>query len=384
MEKAVIVAYARTPVARANKGSLVTMRSDDLGALVVKEAVKRSGVDPKEVEDVKIGCAFPEGDQGMNVGRMIGILAGLSLESGGSTTNRFCGSSLDTINQAAAEIMIGNADVVVAGGVESMTRVPMGGFNPSFNAKFMSGEFPAAYIPMGLTAENVAQRFEVSRDDQDKFALASHQKACKAIEAGQFKKEIIPVEVPQPDGKVKVFDTDECPRKDTTLEKLAGLKPVFRADGSVTAGNSSPLNDGAAAVVLMSEKKAKQLGIKPLVRIVAMAYAGVEPEVMGIGPIPAVRKVLERAGMQIGDIDIIELNEAFAAQSIAVVRELKIDQARLNPHGGGIAIGHPLGATGARIMNTLLGDLLGLNKNVGLETMCIGGGQGIATIVERV
>jgi acetyl-CoA acetyltransferase family protein len=237
---------------------------------------------------------------------------------------------------------------------------------------------------MGLTAENVAERFEVSREDQDRFALASHQKACKAIEAGQFKKEIVPVEIPQPDGKVKVFDTDECPRKDTALDKLAGLKPVFRADGTVTAGNSSPLNDGAAAVVLMSEKKAKELGIKPLARIVAMAYAGVEPEVMGIGPIPAVRKALKRANMEIGDIDIVELNEAFAAQSLAVVRELKIDQARLNPHGGGIALGHPLGATGARIMNTLIGELLSLNKTVGLETMCIGGGQGIATIVERI
>lgn len=384
--EAVIVSAVRTPVGRANKGGLKEVRIDDLGALAVKAALARvPELDPALVEDVIFGCAIPEGEQGLNVARLIGLLAGLPDTAGGVTVNRFCASGLQSINMAAQNVLLGMGDVFVAGGIESMSHVPMTGFNPSLNKKLAGGRdktgYPAAYIPMGLTAENVAREYKISREEQDEFALRSHQKAISAQRDGLFKAEIVPVTLP--DGSV--VENDEGPRADTTLEKLASLKPVFVADGTVTAGNSSPLNDGAAAVIVMSMGKARELGIKPIARLVTLAVAGVAPEMMGIGPIPAVRKALARAGMKIEDIDVIELNEAFASQSLAVCRELGINiEKQLNPNGGAIAIGHPLGCTGSRIMATLLNDMQQMDATFGLETMCIGGGQGLATIVERL
>lgn len=381
--EAVIVSAVRTPVGRAHKGSLKDLRIDDLGALVVKTALERAGnIDAKLVEDVIFGCATPEGEQGLNVARNIGLLAGVPISAGGVTVNRFCASGLQAINMAAQNVLLGFGDVYIAGGIESMSRVAMGGFNPSFNKKLVDGKFgfPEAYIPMGMTAENVVAKYKISREEQDEFSLNSHLKAVKAQQAGMFKDEIVAVTLK--DGSL--LENDEGPRGDTTLEKLASLKPVFRADGSVTAGNSSPLNDGAAAAVVMSLGKARELGLTPLARVVTMAVAGVEPELMGMGPVPAVKKALDRAGLTINDIDIIELNEAFASQALAVVRELGINQEKLNPKGGAIAIGHPLGCTGARILATLMNDLRQYNGHIGLETMCIGGGQGLATIFERL
>ena len=395
MPEAVIVSAVRTPIGRAGKGALKHVRGDDLGAVAVRAAVERAKVDPAIIEDVIIGCAFPEGEQGMNVARIITGLAGLSPNAGGVTVNRFCASSLQAVNMAAQAIMLGLGDVMVAGGVESMSRVPMGGFNPSFNPKLinnpegvevcgvpgkMSAEFAQSYIPMGMTAENLAKEYHVSREDQDQFALRSHQRALAAIDKGIFARET--VAVPLPDGTE--FTTDEGPRRDTSLERLAALEPAFIAGGSVTAGNSSPLNDGASAAVLMSAERAGELGIKPLARVRSMAVTGVRPEVMGIGPVDAVRKALARANLQLGDIDIIELNEAFAAQSLAVVRTLGIDEEKLNPHGGAIALGHPLGCSGCRLIATLLNDLETVGGTLGLATLCVGGGQGVATIVERV
>lgn len=381
--EAVIVSAVRTPVGRAQKGSLKDLRIDDLGALAVKAALERAGnLDAGLVEDVIFGCATPEGEQGLNVARNIGLLAGVSISAGGVTVNRFCASGLQAVNMAAQNILLGLGDVFIAGGIESMSRVAMGGFNPSFNKKLVDGKFglPEAYIPMGMTAENVAARYKISREEQDTFALNSHLKAIKAQQAGMFKDEIVPVTLK--DGSL--MENDEGPRGDTTLEKLASLKPVFKAEGSVTAGNSSPLNDGAAAAVLMSLGQARALGLKPLARVVTMAVAGVEPEYMGMGPVPAVKKALDRAGLTLNDIDVIELNEAFACQALAVVRELGINEEKLNPKGGAIAIGHPLGCTGARILATLMNDLRQYNGQIGLETMCIGGGQGLATIFERL
>ncbi len=385
MKDAVIVAAVRSPMGRAEKGLLANMRIDDLGAVILKEALKRvPQLDLNEIEDVLVGCAMPEGEQGMNLARNISLLAGVPQSAAATTVNRFCASGLETINTAALHIMNGNGEVYVAGGVESMSHVPMGGFNPSLNEKFFEPGAPAAYISMGMTAENVAAKYKVSREDQDKFAAASHQKAAKAHQEGRFKNEMVPVEVTLPDGKKVVLDKDENIRPETTLEKLAALKPVFKEGGSVTAGNSSPLTDGAAFVVLMSADRAKALGIKPLAKIRAMAVAGCDPAYMGMGPVPAVQKVLKRAGLTIKDIDVIELNEAFAAQGLAVLRELGADLDRVNPNGGAIALGHPLGCSGARIMGTLINDLITQNKKIGLETMCIGGGQGAATIIERL
>jgi acetyl-CoA acetyltransferase family protein len=396
MPEAVIVSAVRTPIGRASKGALKVVRGDDLGAVAVRGAVARvAGLDPEAIEDVIIGCAFPEGEQGLNVARIITGLAGLSVHAGGVTVNRFCASSLQAVNMAAQSIMLGLGDVVVAGGVESMSRVPMGGFNPSFNPKLinnpdgievcgvpgkMSTDFGQAYIPMGMTAENLAREYSVSREDQDRFALRSHQRAIAAIDAGVFAREIVPV--PLPDGTL--FTTDEGPRRDTSLEKLAALEPAFIAGGSVTAGNSSPLNDGASASVLMSEEYAKAHGFKPLARVCSMGVSGVRPDVMGIGPVDAVNKALKRANLALGDVDVIELNEAFAAQSLAVVRTLGIDENKLNPHGGAIALGHPLGCSGARLIATLLNDLETQGGTIGMATLCVGGGQGVATIVERV
>jgi acetyl-CoA acetyltransferase family protein len=381
--EAVIVSAVRTPVGRAHKGSLKDLRIDDLGALVVKAALERAGgLDASLVEDVIFGCAMPEGEQGLNVARNIAILAGLPVSAAGATVNRFCASGLQSVNMAAQNIMLGMGDVFIAGGIESMSRVPMGGFNPSFNRKLVGGKFgfPEVYIPMGNTAENVAKKYEVSREAQDEFAYQSHMKAIKAQKEGMFKDEIVPVTLS--DGSV--LENDEGPRADTTLEKLATLKPVFVEGGSVTAGNSSPLNDGAAAAVVMSLGKARELGLKPLARIVTIAVAGVEPEFMGIGPVPAVRKALDRAGLTIDDIDLVELNEAFASQALVVRNELGIKPEKLNPKGGAIAIGHPLGCSGARILATLMNDMRQYDAQIAIETMCIGGGQGLATIFERM
>ncbi|MBI4197022.1 MAG: thiolase family protein [Deltaproteobacteria bacterium] len=383
--EAVIVAAVRSPMGRSGKGLLQNMRIDDLGAVVVREVLKRvPNLDPKEIEDVQIGCAMPEGEQGMNVARQISMLSGIPLEAAATTINRFCASGLESICNAALRVMTSHGDVFVAGGVESMSHVPMGGFNPSLNEKFFQGGLPQAYVSMGITAENVASKYKVSREDQDRFALGSHRKAVAAQKEGKFKSEMMAVEVQLPDGKKVLLDRDETPREECSLEQLAKLKPAFLEGGSVTAGNSSPLTDGAAAVVVMSIDRAKALGIRPLVKIRAMAVAGLEPEYMGMGPVPAVKKVLKRAGMTLKDIDVIEINEAFASQSLAVIRELDLDMEKVNPHGGAIALGHPLGCSGSRIMATLINGLIIKNKTVGLETMCIGGGQGMAAIVERL
>jgi acetyl-CoA acetyltransferase family protein len=397
MAEAVIVSAVRTPIGRANKGVLKDVRSDDLAAIAVKSALERvPNLDRSLIEDVIIGCAFPEGEQGMNLARLVGALAGIPETAGGVTVNRFCASSLQAVNMAAQNIMLGLGDAFVAGGVENMSRVPMGGFNPSFNPRLVKpreGEkvdspYPPieleygywSYIPMGLTAENLAREYNIGRVEQDAFALRSHRRAIAATESGVFAREIVPV--PLPNGSL--MEIDEGPRRDTSMEKLAALEPAFTKGGTVTAGNSSPLNDGAAAVVLMSAEKARDLGITPLAKVLTMAVAGVRPDIMGIGPVPAMKKVLQRAGMQLGDIDIIELNEAFAAQSLSVVKAMGIDEEKLNPHGGAIALGHPLGCSGARIIATLINDLQTHDKTFGIATLCIGGGQGLATIIERM
>lgn len=397
MPEAVIVSAVRTPIGRANKGVLKDVRADDLAAIAVRAAVERvPQLERSLIEDVIIGCAFPEGEQGMNLARLVGALSGLPETAGGVTVNRFCASSLQAVNMAAQSIMLGQGDVIVAGGVESMSRVPMGGFNPSFNPRLikprpgetMDSAYPpienewvlSSYIPMGMTAENLARDYSISREEQDAFALRSHRRAIAATASGIFKREI--VSVPLPNGTL--MEIDEGPRRDTSLEKLASLEPAFLAGGSVTAGNSSPLNDGAAAAVLMSAERARDLGITPLAKVHSMAVAGVRPDIMGIGPVPAMRKALQRAGMQLSDIDIIELNEAFAAQSLAVIKAMGLDQEKLNPHGGAIALGHPLGCSGARLIATLINDLQTRDKTWGIATLCIGGGQGLATIIERM
>lgn len=375
MEDAVIVSAVRSPMGRANKGQFIHTRIDDLAAAVIRAALERvPQLKKDEIEDVLIGCAMPEGEQGLNLARNISFLAGIPFASGAATINRFCGSSLETINMAALGVWAGNGEVFVTGGAESMSHVPMGGFNPSLNPTLMQKEAPAAYIGMGTTAENLARKYSISREEQDRLALSSHQKALAAQKAGKLK-EIVPV------GGAKI---DEGPRAETSAEKLAQLKPAFEANGTVTAGNSSPLTDGAAAVIVMSASKAKKLGIAPIARIRAMAVGGVDPSMMGEGPVVAVPKALKRAGMKLSDIDLIEINEAFAAQTLAVVKALEMDLNKLNVHGGAIALGHPLGCSGARIMATLLTALCDRNKTIGLETLCIGGGQGIATIVELV
>ncbi len=393
MAEAVIVSAVRTPIGRANKGVLKDVRADDLAALAVRSAVERvPQLDRSLIEDVILGCAFPEGEQGMNLARLVGALAGLPETAAGVTVNRFCASSLQAFNMAAQNIMLDMGDAFVAGGVESMSRVPMGGFNPSFNPRLIKtdGETPfppceleyaySSYIPMGMTAENLARKYQISREAQDAFALRSHQRAIAATDSGIFKREIVPV--PLPNGSV--MEVDEGPRRDTSLAKLASLEPAFIKGGTVTAGNSSPLNDGASAVVLMSAERARDLNITPLAKVHSMAVAGVDPAFMGSGPVPAMRKLLQRAHKQLNDIDVIELNEAFAVQNLAVIRELGIDEAKLNPHGGAIALGHPLGCSGARLIATLLNDLQTLDKTWGVATLCVGGGQGVATLIERV
>lgn len=384
MTEAVIVAAVRSPMGRAGKGQFAWTRIDDIGAAVVKAALSRvPQLKPEHIEDLLVGCAMPEGEQGLNVARNIGLLAGLPFSVAAATVNRFCGSSLETINAAVHAIKSGAGDCFIAAGVESMSHVPMGGFNPSLNPKLMEPE-SAAYIGMGTTAETLARRYKITREQQDQFALQSHQKAVAAQEKGLFKTEIVPIAAMQADGSSKVTDKDEGPRADTSLEKLASLKPAFEVGGTVTAGNSSPLTDGAAAVIVMSAEKAKALGIKPLARIVATAVGGVDPAAMGEGPAVAIPKALARAGKKLSDMDLIEINEAFAAQTLAVVQMLGIDPKKLNIHGGAIALGHPLGCSGARIMATLVNALQQTGKTWAVESLCIGGGQGIATVVERL
>jgi acetyl-CoA acyltransferase len=398
MREAVIVSSVRTAVGKAPRGSFRTTRPDDLGAIVIKEAISRAkGLDVKEVEDVILGCAMPEAEQGMNVARNAWLRAGLPVETSAMTINRFCSSGLQSIALAAQRIMAGQGDVAVAGGTESMSMVPMGGNKVAPNPWLMD-HYPDAYISMGLTAENVAKKYGISREQADEFSLASHQKALAAISAGKFKDEIVPVEVSYtlvengangtPNGvrpkTVKLtFNTDEGPRADTSLEALAKLKPAFHAHGQVTAGNSSQMSDGAAAAVVMSAEKARSLGLKPLGRFVAFATAGVTPEEMGIGPAYAIPKVLKLAGLTLEQIDVIELNEAFAAQALSVMKLVGLDPARVNVNGGAVALGHPLGCTGAKLTATILRELERRNGRYGLVTMCIGGGMGAAGIFER-
>ncbi len=384
--EAVIVSAVRTPVGRAFKGSLRDARPDDLAGLAIKAAVERvPGLDKSQIEDVILGCANPEGEQGYNVARNAALLAGLPDTVPGVTVNRFCSSGLQAITFAAQQIILGIGEVYVAGGTECTSKVPEQGKslfkpNPKFVDRDGSG-LPDVYIPMGMTAENVARRFGVSRQAQDEFALASQMKAVKAQQAGWFEAEIVSVTLD--DGRV--ISKDDGPRPSTTLEGLAALQPVFREDGSVTAGNSCPLNDGAAATVIMSLGKARELGLKPMARIVSWAVSGLEPEIMGVGPVEAVGKLLKRTGLSIEDIDIFELNEAFASQAYEVCRQLGVDMAKqLNPKGGAIALGHPFGCTGARIMATLLYGMQQFDKQIAIETMCVGGGQGYAALIERL
>ncbi|MGH2730514.1 MAG: acetyl-CoA C-acyltransferase [Actinomycetota bacterium] len=386
MPEAVIAAAVRTPIGRAAKGSFVDVRPDDLVAFAIREVVNKvPEIDAGEVVDVMVGCGFPEQKQGMNLGRRAALLAGLPDHVPGTTVNRFCASSLQTIRMGFHAIKAGEGDVFVAGGVESISQVD--GYPKDadeLHPKLFGddAEIANVYIPMGLTAENVAEKFDISREEMDRFAQRSQERAVAAQQSGFFAREISPYT--KDDGTV--VDTDDGPRASSTLEKLASLTPAFKPDGKVTAGNSCPLNDGAAAVLVMSDERARQLGVKPRARIIASSVSGVAPEIMGIGPIEAVRKVLKQAGMSIDNIETMELNEAFAAQVIPVCRELGVDPFGevLNPHGGAIALGHPYGMTGARIMCTLLNDLEERDQTIGLETMCVGGGQGMAMIVERL
>jgi acetyl-CoA acyltransferase len=392
MRTAVIVSAVRTAVGKAPKGALRTTRPDDLAAMAIQGALHRvPTLDAKEIEDVIIGCAMPEGEQGMNVARIASLRAGLPIEAGAMTVNRFCASGLQSIALAAERIACGGADVIIAGGTESMSLIPIGGNRVSINP-WIEQHYPDSYLSMGLTAERVARHYGVSREDADQFALASHQKALAAQAAGKFDEEIVPVSVAwaHPNGGVKLkksdveFKADEGPRADTSFEALAKLRPAFHAKGTVTAGNSSQMSDGAAAAVVMSEERAKTLGIRPIARLVAYAYAGCLPEEMGVGPVYAIPKALRMAGLNLDQIEVIELNEAFAAQALAVVKKLALDPSRVNVNGGAIALGHPLGCTGAKLTATLLQELKRRSARYGLVTMCVGGGMGAAGIFENL
>ena len=402
MPEPVIVSAVRTPVGRAYKGTLRATRPDDLAALVIKEAIARvPALNTAEIDDVILGCAMPEGEQGMNVARISSLRAGLPVETSAMTINRFCSSGLQAIALAAERIRGGGSDVIVAGGTESMSMVPMGGNKISPNP-WLVDHYPDAYINMGLGTENIARKFGIGRDAADEFALNSHKKAVAAIAAGKFKDEILSVEVkftslpsngngaalknkPQkPATQILTFDADELPRADTSLDALAKLKPAFHARGTVTAGNSSPMSDGAAAVVVMSDVRAKALGVKPLARFVAYATAGCPPEEFGIGPVRAIPKALKLAGLKLDDIAVVELNEAFAAQSLAVIQQAGLPADKVNPNGGAIALGHPLGCTGAKLTAAILCELERRNARYGMVTMCIGGGMGAAGILERL
>lgn len=378
MTKAVICGYARSPFSFAHKGELIKARPDDMAATVIRGLINKTGVNSADMEDIILGCAFPEGEQGFNIARLVGLLADLPLSVGGVTVNRFCGSSMQAIHMAAGNIAAGAGEVFIAGGVESMTRIPMGGFNPSPNAVLYE-KSGGAYMPMGETAENVANKYGISRQQQEQLAFESHRKATQAQQEGRFKEEIIPLSIRGQD-----ITTDSCIRADTTLEGLSKLKPAFDEKGTVTAGTSSPLTDGAAAVLVCSEQYARDHNLGLLARIKSFAICGVEPELMGIGPVPASQKALIRAGLSIDDMDIIELNEAFASQALACIKELKIDPRKVNKDGGALALGHPLGATGARITGKAATLLKREGKKYALATQCIGSGQGIATILEAV
>ena len=393
MPEAVLVSAVRTPVGRAPKGALSTTRPDDLAAIALSGALDRvPGLDKAEIEDVILGCAQPEGEQGWDVGRWAALRAGLPVEVPGATVNRLCASGLEAIAQADQRIRAGGMKVVIAGGVESMSLLPFGGLKPSPNP-WMAEHYPASLLTMGLTAERVARHYNVSREDQDSFALASHRKALAAQAAGRFAEELIPVAVTtaapgKTAGKPVIsessFAADEGPRADTSAEALARLRPAFHAQGSVTAGNSSQTSDGAAACVLMEAGRAKELGVQPLARLVAYAVTGCLPEEMGIGPVTAIPKALKLAGLTLDDIGLIELNEAFAAQSLAVIRTLGLDPEKVNVNGGAIALGHPLGCTGAKLAATLLQEMKGRKARYGMVTMCVGGGMGAAGIFERL
>ena len=390
MRNAVIVSAARTAIGKAPKGSLRTARPEDMAAAVLRAAVERAGIDPALIEDVIMGCAMPEAEQGMNVGRIAALRAGFPVSVPGQTVNRFCSSGLQTVALAAQQIMSGMGEIIMAGGVESLSRVPMS------SNKFMANpqlalDYPGVYLGMGLTAENVANEFKISRADQDAFAFRSHERAAAAVDGGLFDAEIVPFDVTVLDGDGAgakehsfTFSRDEGVRRGGTIEAMASLRPVFHARGSVTAGNSSQTSDGAAARLIMSEERAQALGRKPLARFVSFAGGGVPPEVRGMGPIAAVPKALKLAGMELKDIDLIELNEAFAAQALAVIRHLEMDEERVNVNGGAIALGHPLGCTGSKLTVQMINELQRQDKQFGLITMCIGGGMGAAGIIERV
>jgi acetyl-CoA acyltransferase len=375
---AVIVGYARTPFHFAHKGALARTRPDDLAATAVKALLERTGVPAKEVEDLQMGCAFPEGEQGFNIARLVVLLAGLPQSVAGATVNRFCGSSMQGIHNAAGAIALGAGDVYICAGVESMSRVPMMGFNPMPHPG-LAEKVPGAYMAMGITAENLVRKYKIGRDRQDAFSLTSQQRAAAAQAKGLLDAEIAPV-----GSGNDIVAKDGCIRPDSTIEGLKGLKPVFEADGTVTAGSSSPLTDGASAVLLTSEEYAKAHGLKVLARIKSVSVAGCAPEIMGIGPVAATKKALDRAKLKVGDIDVIELNEAFAVQALACADELKLDLNKTNIDGGAIALGHPLGATGARITGKAAQIMAREGKKFALATQCIGGGQGIATVLEAV
>ena len=392
MREVIIASAVRTAVGKAPRGTLRTTRPDDLAAFAINGALERvPQLDRSEIEDVILGCAMPEAEQGMNVARVASFRAGLPVTASAMTINRYCASGLQSIALAADRIRGGSADVIVAGGTESMSYVPFGGNKISVNP-WLVDNYPGSYMSMGLTAERVAKHYGIEREMMDEFSFQSHQKALTAIQSGRFEDEIVPINVVNTaldeKGEAKttkvIFKTDEGPRADTSLEALAKLKPVFHAKGTVTAGNSSQTSDGAAAAVVMSAERAKALGIKPMARFVAFAYAGCDPEEMGIGPIHAIPKVLKMTGLTLDQMDVIELNEAFAAQSLAVIKVLGIDRAKLNVNGGAIALGHPLGCTGAKLTATLLREMPRRNGNYGMVTMCVGGGMGAAGIFERV
>lgn len=391
IREAVIVAGSRTAVGKSKRGTTRNWRSDEMAAAVIRDLMQKAqGLDPAEIDDVIIGCAMPEGAQGLNFARTIALRAGLPVDTPGQTVNRFCSSGLQTIAMAAERIIANGADVIIAGGAETMSLVPMTGFRVNPNP-YMVEHMPEVYMGMGLTAERVAAEFEVSRQAQDEFALRSHQKAAAAYDRGVFKDEIVPIEIEEvtagPNGQVRQttkFDRDEHVRPDTTLEALAKLKPVFMDGGSVTAGNSSPLSDGAAAVIVMERRKAESLGLKPILKFIAFNVGGVRPEVMGIGPVAAIPRVLKRSGMTLTDMGLIELNEAFAAQAVAVIRELGMDEDRVNVNGGAIALGHPLGCSGAKLTVQIMHEMQRRDTQFGMVTMCIGGGMGAAGIFERL
>ncbi len=392
MKEAVIVSAVRTPVGKAKRGGLATVRPDDMAATTIKELLKRTpNLDPAEIEDVVVGCAFPEGEQGLNMGRMIALRAGLPESVPAETINRYCSSGVQSIAHVAYAIKSGDIEVGIGGGAESMSLVPMMGYKFSPNPHFAQ-ELPHYYTNMGLTAENVSVKYNISREDQDAFSLKSHQKASQAVNSGLFDPELVPIEVElnelgednKPVHKKFTVNRDEGPRADTALEALAKLKPAFKEGGTVTAGNSSQMSDGAAAVMVMSAEKAEQLGLEPLARFVSFAVGGVPPELMGIGPIAAIPKALKLAGLTLNDIDLIELNEAFAAQSLAVIRTLEIDESKVNVNGGAIALGHPLGCTGAKLTTQLIYEMGRRKSKYGMVTMCIGGGMGAAAIFENL